>query len=873
MALNFPNNPINGQVYTDPISGIKYIYNSSIGAWESAVQPSAIVSVTEPTTVVKGKIWFNPSNKAIQVWDSTQWVKPVTSTGAMVSDTPPTLRNDGSALLNGDLWWNSDDGNMYLYYVDVDSSQWVVCIPIPNITQFAGGSAADPGLSIIGDDTTGIFSVASGSVSFALLGVSKFTIADSGVSTPLTITSTDDITGLTMRAGTGSASDVAFGSSNGSGMYASNTNEVSFATASTQRVVIDSAGDASFLSTGATKISTGTSAQRPTGANGKIRFNTTLGKYEGFNSTTASWMSLGGSGVTVGASAPVSPPPIDGDMWFNNTVGTGGLFVYFSTTWVRITYNTSLLNSVGILDNISSSFNGVTTTFNLRLASNPIALSSGYEVIVSLDGVFQENGYAFNIDINNSQIIFTEAPETGVRCQLLYIAQIVQIGTPSDNTVTTPKLVNLSVTSGKVAAKAILNSKLGWDGLSFDDRNFIMNGDMSVWTRGTSITAPAGATTYGPDRWFIAHAGSSSVMSKQQFFGPIGASSFWPATSYNNGSFTRITATSVAGSGNYSVFGQAFLGMEALVNGSVTVSFWAKCDGNKTVGVELCQYWNGSNGTSDVGFVTPQTVALTTTWQKFTLTFTMPNIGSFTYGSYNTRGNEPQCRLHFWLDAGSTFSSRSGGVPQQNITFDVTGIQLEAGDTASPFTLTPPNIEEIRCAYFYQRNNSGFHHAWISNQQQGSSDWTAGGGYNTASTSTLMRFFVNNMWAYPFRTATSSTNTSSMVCRTSSGTPVDYFRFYFLHPGLGYSRTLSFTYRWRTLDDPYTPQQTNYGVSMFSGVATLGTGGNPGSFGTIQTSDVFPNSVFGMNGILLLHCDASWNQIATAYAEINAELI
>ena len=43
-------------------------------------------------------------------------------------------------------------------------------------------------------------------------------------------------------------------------------------------------GDSSFNSTGAIKLPVGTTAQQPTGAVGKIRYNSTLARYEGFNS-------------------------------------------------------------------------------------------------------------------------------------------------------------------------------------------------------------------------------------------------------------------------------------------------------------------------------------------------------------------------------------------------------------------------------------------------------------------------------------------------------------------------------------------------------------------------------------------------------------
>lgn len=46
--------------------------------------------------------------------------------------------------------------------------------------------------------------------------------------------------------------------------------------------------------TGAATLPVGTTAQRPSNGAGKLRYNTTLNLYEGFNSTTGSWESVGG---------------------------------------------------------------------------------------------------------------------------------------------------------------------------------------------------------------------------------------------------------------------------------------------------------------------------------------------------------------------------------------------------------------------------------------------------------------------------------------------------------------------------------------------------------------------------------------------------
>ena len=60
--------------------------------------------------------------------------------------------------------------------------------------------------------------------------------------------------------------------------------------------VLAATGDSSFTSTGALQISAGTTAQRPTGAVGKIRWNSTLSQYEGYDGTN--WTLLGGAVIS-----------------------------------------------------------------------------------------------------------------------------------------------------------------------------------------------------------------------------------------------------------------------------------------------------------------------------------------------------------------------------------------------------------------------------------------------------------------------------------------------------------------------------------------------------------------------------------------------
>jgi len=74
-ALDFPTSPSNGDLYNN------YIYDGTRGVWNVNVQGVA--------------------------------------SRFFVSDEPP------AAATNGDAWFDTSEGVTYIYYVDIDSSQWV----------------------------------------------------------------------------------------------------------------------------------------------------------------------------------------------------------------------------------------------------------------------------------------------------------------------------------------------------------------------------------------------------------------------------------------------------------------------------------------------------------------------------------------------------------------------------------------------------------------------------------------------------------------------------------------------------------------------------------------------------------------------------
>ena len=148
MALNFPSDT--SQPFVDPTSGIKYIYNPGIGAWESAIQPPAIVSGSQPDIAIEGFMWWDDVNSELYVYNTGSWiaVAPNVSTQVHASDTPPASPGQGS------LWWDTESGQLYIYYVDVDSNQWVVASPLaPAVggNVVVSDTAPDSSVSVEGD--------------------------------------------------------------------------------------------------------------------------------------------------------------------------------------------------------------------------------------------------------------------------------------------------------------------------------------------------------------------------------------------------------------------------------------------------------------------------------------------------------------------------------------------------------------------------------------------------------------------------------------------------------------------------------------------------------------------------------------------------
>jgi len=85
------------------------------------------------------------------------------------------------------------------------------------------------------------------------------------------------------------------------------------------------------------------------------------------------------------------------------------------------------------LDDISSQFNGSTTTFNLTSGGQAFFPGSAFSILVSIGGVIQEPNSSY--EINNSQIVFAQAPLATDNFFCIALGVALGVGVPADGSV------------------------------------------------------------------------------------------------------------------------------------------------------------------------------------------------------------------------------------------------------------------------------------------------------------------------------------------------------------------------------------------------------------------------------------------------------
>jgi len=230
-------------------------------------------------------------------------------------------------------------------------------------------------------------------------------------------------------------------------------------------------------------------------------------------------------------------------------------------------------------------------------------------------------------------------------------------------------------------------------------KNKIINGNCSVNQR--SFTSSTSSGSYLVDRFIGGHSGGIVTYSVQQFT-PGTA----PVAGYEAKQFMRLVVSGQSASGDFATVAQEIEDVRTFAGQTITVSFWAKANsGTPSISVDLLQkFGSGGSPSSSVSTAAGKN-AITTSWARYSYTVAVPSISGKTIG---TTDNTSSLRLRIWVSAGSTYNTETTTLGTQTNTFDIWGVQVEAGSTATPFQTATGTIqgELAACQRYYFRNTN-----------------------------------------------------------------------------------------------------------------------------------------------------------------------
>tara|TARA_A100001388_G_scaffold275928_1_gene262454 strand:+ start:747 stop:1835 length:1089 start_codon:yes stop_codon:yes gene_type:complete len=257
-------------------------------------------------------------------------------------------------------------------------------------------------------------------------------------------------------------------------------------------------------------------------------------------------------------------------------------------------------------------------------------------------------------------------------------------------------------------------------------RNLVVNGAMTVAQRGTSSTASGYQTV---DRFKIGFSAVSVTQSQQTL------SSGSP---YDEGfrNFLRLANTSTSSSTSSAVEIQYRVEAQDLAQSGwnykstssyVTFSFWAR---SSLAGTYYATYRN--TDASPLQFIKSFTL-VADTWTK--VTHTIPGGSNVVFNNDNGEGMRIMIAPHYgtsstgsgaqldaWHDrVGSDYfpDYAQNWSNTASATFDVTGVQLEVGEKATPFEHRSYGDELARCQRYYELVRGGGGMYWINGQSCG----------------------------------------------------------------------------------------------------------------------------------------------------------
>lgn len=122
----------------------------------------------------------------------------------------------------------------------------------------------------------------------------------------------------------------------------------------------------------------------------------------------------------------------------NDTYTSNGFtYKWNGAVWVSVGISTTRISNIREIDDISSSFNGSTTSFAIQVGGSGVTPVNVQQLIISVGGVIQNPGDDYSLSGGN--IVFSTAPASGLDFFGTILGTDLSLNTIADNTVSPAK--------------------------------------------------------------------------------------------------------------------------------------------------------------------------------------------------------------------------------------------------------------------------------------------------------------------------------------------------------------------------------------------------------------------------------------------------
>jgi hypothetical protein len=257
------------------------------------------------------------------------------------------------------------------------------------------------------------------------------------------------------------------------------------------------------------------------------------------------------------------------------------------------------------------------------------------------------------------------------------------IGNPTaPNPVVGDNDTSLSTTSFVQAATGTALNNVG--------RNLVMNPLFNIAQRGNG---PFTANGYTLDRWTLFLSTDTASVTRQQLADADRTQIGDEAANYS----CANAFTGTAGAAARTQFLHPIEDVRRLAGKTVTVSFYAQAPAPRSLGVSIDQIFGTGGSPSAAVLNNGQSVAVTTTWARYTLTFTLASLAGKTLGT----AGDHSTTLNLWYSSGTTNAARAGNVGVQSGTIQLWGVQLEVSSIMTPLEKPDPQQDLAKAQRFF----------------------------------------------------------------------------------------------------------------------------------------------------------------------------